>query len=93
MEIFLKKGLDKKITKQPVRQIAASRTATISQLVITGLDPVIHLLQKKFCEDGWMPGSSPGMTINSILRRCEERSDEAIHPPSPKVWIASLRSQ
>jgi hypothetical protein len=50
MEIFLKKGLDKKITKQPVRQIAASRTATISQLVITGLDPVIHHCKKSFAK-------------------------------------------
>ena len=33
------------------------------QHVITGLDPVIHLLHKTFCEDGWMPGSSPGMTM------------------------------
>jgi len=31
-------------------------------IVITGLDPVIHLRTKAFCEDGWMPGSSPGMT-------------------------------
>jgi hypothetical protein len=32
------------------------------EIVITGLDPVIHLLRKNFYEDGWMPGSSPGMT-------------------------------
>src|SRR5216684_5645564 len=31
--------------------------------VITRLDPVIHLSLKGFSyEDGWMPGSSPGMT-------------------------------
>ena len=33
------------------------------RVVIDGLDPAIHLLRKKTsCEDGWMPGSSPGMT-------------------------------
>jgi hypothetical protein len=33
------------------------------KLVITGLDPVIHHPSKgASCEDGWMPGSSPGMT-------------------------------
>jgi hypothetical protein len=40
-------------------------------IVITGLDPVIHLLReicflRKICyEDRWMPGSSPGMTSHS----------------------------
>src|SRR5882757_3578231 len=31
-------------------------------IVIAGLDPVIHLRTKAYCVDGWMPGSSPGMT-------------------------------
>jgi hypothetical protein len=31
-------------------------------IVITGLDPVIHLLRKSCYEDGWMPGTSTGMT-------------------------------
>jgi hypothetical protein len=30
--------------------------------VITGLDPVIHPLRKKFHEDRWVRGSSPHMT-------------------------------
>src|SRR6202790_540255 len=37
-----------------------SQTATmrtVVKTVITGLDPVIHLLRKNSCEDGWMPGS------------------------------------
>jgi hypothetical protein len=33
-----------------------------SPLVIAGLDPAIHLFSCEFCEDGWTPGSSPGMT-------------------------------
>jgi hypothetical protein len=28
-----------------------------------------------------------------LSRHCKERSDEAIHIPSPWLWIASLRSQ
>jgi hypothetical protein len=40
---------------------------TLTHLVIAGLDPAIHPLSKESsCEDGWMPGSSPGMT--SVLR-------------------------
>src|SRR5450631_4244592 len=39
-----------------------ARSVIPIEIVITGLDPVIHLLRKTFCEDGWMPGSSPGMT-------------------------------
>jgi branched-chain amino acid transport system substrate-binding protein len=26
-------------------------------IVVTGLDPVIHLRTKAYCEDGWMPGA------------------------------------
>jgi hypothetical protein len=61
-EIFLQRGLDMQITKQPVGQNHRFTGCEISRTVITGLDPVIHLLQNNFCEDGWMPGSSPGMT-------------------------------
>jgi hypothetical protein len=32
------------------------------QLVIAGLDPAIHPLRQDSFEEGWMPGSSPGMT-------------------------------
>jgi hypothetical protein len=33
-------------------------------LVIAGLDPAIHHSSKNaFCEDGWMRGSSPRMTL------------------------------
>src|SRR5450432_1812560 len=46
-----------------------ARSVIPIEIVITGQkrvfapgDPVIHLLRKIFCEDGWMPGSSPGMT-------------------------------
>jgi hypothetical protein len=35
---------------------------TVIGIVITRLDPVIHLLRKAYYQDGWMPGSSPGMT-------------------------------
>jgi hypothetical protein len=31
--------------------------------VIAGLDPAINLLSKRPCAEGWMPGSSPGMTL------------------------------
>jgi hypothetical protein len=29
---------------------------------MAGLDPAIHLLRNDSFEEGWMPGSSPGMT-------------------------------
>jgi hypothetical protein len=32
------------------------------QDVVAGLDPAIHPLRENFLRDGWMPGSSPGMT-------------------------------
>ncbi|MGB6236918.1 MAG: hypothetical protein WBG16_06165, partial [Bradyrhizobium sp.] len=38
------------------------------ETVIAGLDPAIHLLRETLYEDGWMPGSSPGMT-NFFPRR------------------------
>jgi hypothetical protein len=40
----------------------ATASSERSQLVITGLDPVIHLLLRKSILLGWMPGSSPSMT-------------------------------
>jgi len=36
---------------------------------MAGLDPAIHLLRKDSCEDGWMRGSSPRMTIHLITAR------------------------
>src|SRR5437588_6670967 len=33
-----------------------------TKLVIAGLDPAIHLLPQRLCEDGWIRGSSPRMT-------------------------------
>jgi hypothetical protein len=39
-----------------------SGTRLVSLFVIAGLDPAIHPSSKNSCEDGWMPGSSPGMT-------------------------------
>jgi hypothetical protein len=41
----------------------AIEIVTTIEIVITGLAPVIHLSSKATrYEDGWMPGSSPGMT-------------------------------
>jgi hypothetical protein len=35
----------------------------ISLVVMAGLDPAIHHSSKDSCEDGWMRGSSPHMTL------------------------------
>ncbi len=46
-------------------------TPPIFQIVMAGLDPAIHavppMLTSEICTyvTPWMPGSSPGMTINS----------------------------
>jgi hypothetical protein len=50
------------------RRLVPSGTA-----VVAGLDPAIHLVRKTLCEEGWMSGSSPGMT-RGFLRR------ESSHP-------------
>ena len=42
------------------------------ELVIAGLDPAIHPLRKTLCEDGWMRGSSPRMTLQKCA--CPGRS-------------------
>jgi hypothetical protein len=42
------------------------------EIVITGLDPVIHPLGKARYEDRWMPGSSPGMTSAFLWREASE---------------------
>src|SRR5665213_2761715 len=39
-----------------------THTRSSGTLVITGLDPVIHLLRKSLSEDRWIAGSSPVMT-------------------------------
>jgi hypothetical protein len=36
--------------------------AAPTNAVMAGLDPAIHLLKKRFSEDGWVRGSSPRMT-------------------------------
>jgi len=65
------------------------------EIVITGLDPVIHLLRNSFLRR-WMDArikSGHDGCILSRNRHCEERSDEAIHLAAKKEWIASsLRS-
>jgi hypothetical protein len=44
-------------------------TVTPIDIVVTGLDPVIHPSSKELSyEDGWMPGSSPGMTSGFVVR-------------------------
>jgi len=35
-------------------------------VVITGLDPVIHLLRKSLCEERWIAGSSPATTSKAL---------------------------
>jgi hypothetical protein len=63
-----------------------------SSSVIAGLDPAIHLLPKNVsCEEGWMPGSSPGTTgVSTVATDTCSRSRGLIcprfarnFPPSP----------
>ena len=38
------------------------------QLVMAGLDPAIHVLRNRSGAKTWIPGSRPGMTVESGMR-------------------------
>src|SRR4051812_41006854 len=52
-----------------MRRIALSAipaTLLTHLFVVAGLDPAIHLLRNTLLRNGWMPGSSPGMTVRDL---------------------------
>src|SRR6185295_2322097 len=50
------------------------RRLTASELVMAGLDPAIHVLTPSQQGKAWMPGSSPGMTMEKVTpRMCNDR--------------------
>jgi hypothetical protein len=59
-------------------------------IVITGLDPVIHLRTKAYCEDGWMPGSSPGMTSAFVSPTISQTRFTISRREAPEACILSL---
>jgi hypothetical protein len=57
------RGDDGECARSSSSKIHISNSLPKHSSVIAGLDPAIHLLAKRSSEDGWMPGSSSGMTI------------------------------